>query len=128
VTREVSFGGKDLFVEANQQVSGGTHFIAITQGAQHVWSPAISRYLETIDWLTGKNVPYQWRPLDGGNVVKLHPEIEFGLPSIRRVRTETLLRRFLGSESVTEIAEDFGLEIPEVEQAIRYEWALTPAA
>jgi uncharacterized protein (DUF433 family) len=60
--------------------------------------------------------------------VKLNPEIEFGLPNVRRIRTETILQRFLARESIDEIADDFGLAEDEVEQALRYEWALPRAA
>ena len=65
---------------------------------------------------------------EGDNEVTLNPEVEYGLPAVRRVRTETILHRFLARESAEEIADDFGLEVASVEHALRYEWSLTRAA
>jgi uncharacterized protein (DUF433 family) len=93
-------------------------------------APAAARRLSvrSIDWRTGQETPYQWRPPEGDNEVTLNPEVECGLPAVRRVRTETILHRFLARESAEEIADDFGLEVASVEHALRYEWSLTRAA
>jgi uncharacterized protein (DUF433 family) len=128
--REVYFSGKDLFIEADEAVpeERGLTFTALTAGGQRVLRPLIDEYLRTIDWRTGDASPYQWRPPEGADVVKLNPRIEFGLPNVHRIRTEVILQRFMARETVEEIAEDFDLAGGEVEQALRYEWALSAAA
>lgn len=128
--REVYVSGKDLFIEADAVATGdaGSTFTAITRGGQRVLRPAIENYLRTIDWRTGEASPYQWRPPEGADVVRLNPRIDFGLPHVRRIRTEVILQRFMARESIREIAEDFDLKAGEVEQALRYEWALSAAA
>jgi len=128
--QRVYVGGTDLFVEADAATvnEGGRSFTVLTRAGQHALGPIVADYLQYIDWQTGEGFPYQYRPPEGRNVVKLNPEIEFGFPNVRRIRTETILQRFLADESVEEIADDFGLAGDEVEQALRYEWALPKAA
>ncbi|MFN8108328.1 MAG: hypothetical protein U0Y82_00520 [Thermoleophilia bacterium] len=120
--QRVWIGGRDLFALADASDTRGASFTTLTQGGQRALAPAIEQYLETIDWQSG--VASAWRPPEGENVVRLNPRVDFGLPAVRGVRTEILLQRFLAREHVPEIAADFGLEPFEVEQALRYEWAL----
>jgi uncharacterized protein (DUF433 family) len=125
--------GRDLFVEADEATRDdrGKSFTVITERGQRALAPAIEEYLKSIDWRSGaetpyrRDAPYQWRPPEGDDVVKLNPELTFGQPAVSRVRTEVLLQRFLARESVRDIAEDFRLEPSEVEQGIRYELSLT---
>jgi uncharacterized protein (DUF433 family) len=127
--RDIYVGGRDLFIRADEEFGEiGRSFTQITGGGQRVLAPAVEGFLSSIDWRTGDDAPYRWRPPEGDNQVTLNPEVEYGLPAVRRVRTETILRRFLARESSGEIAEDFGLDVESVEQALRYEWSLTRAA
>ena len=127
---KIFVGGTDLFVEADRETEGegGRLFTVLTREGQRALGPIVAEYLQFIDWQTGEGYAYQYRPPEGRNVVKLNPEIEFGLPNVHRIRTETILQRFLAQESVHEIADDFDLGQDEVEQALRYEWALPKAA
>jgi uncharacterized protein (DUF433 family) len=128
--RDVYAAGKALFIEADEALPDeqGLTFTEITGGGQRVFRPLIDEYLRTIDWRTGEASPYQWRPPEGANVVKLNPRIDFGLPNVQRIRTEVILQRFMARETVEEISDDFDLARGEVEQALRYEWALGAAA
>jgi uncharacterized protein (DUF433 family) len=128
--KKIYVSGLDLFAEADEETADarGRMFTTLTRGGQRALGPAIEQYLEHIDWRSGNGEAYQWRPPEGGDVVRLNPEIEFGLPNVRRVRTEILLQRWLAPEPIEVIAEDFDLELREVEMALRYEWALNQAA
>jgi uncharacterized protein (DUF433 family) len=128
VHRQIYYSGKDLFAKADEEGEGGTHFVALSGDGQRTLAPVITDYLRTVDWMEDTDKPYQWRPNEGGDAVRLHPEIDFGLPNVRRVRTEILQRRFLASESIEELAYDFKLSHDEVERALRYEWTLGRAA
>lgn len=122
--------GTDLFVEADRtsEDQSGRPLTVLTREGQHALAPAVAEYLEHIDWQTGEGYAYQYRPPEGRDIVRLNPEIDFGLPNVRRIRTEVILQRFLAEESVEEIAQDFDLSEAEVEQALRYEWTLPQAA
>jgi uncharacterized protein (DUF433 family) len=129
---EIYLSGRDLFIEADEATSDqeGSHFTVLTAGGQRALAPAIEAYLKTIDWRSGAEIPYRrgapyrWRPPEGDDVVTLNPELTFGLPAVRRVRTEVLLQRFMAREGFQEIAEDFRLNPDEVQQGIRYEFSL----
>ena len=122
--------GADLLVEADRDTSElrGQAFTVLSRAGQVTLGPAVSAYLRFIDWQSGEGFAYQFRPPLGRDVVKLNPEISFGLPSIRRIRTEIVAQRFLAEESIPEIAADLGLSPVEVELAVRYEWSLSQAA
>lgn len=127
--QDVYVGGRDLFIRADEEITeAGRYFTQITADGQRVLAPAIESFLRSIDWRTGEEAPCRWRPPEGDDQVTLDPEIEFGLPAVRRVRTETILHRFLARESAEQIADDFRLDVAAVEKALRYEWSLTRAA
>lgn len=63
--------------------------------------------------------------LNPPRVIVVDPWIAFGRPAIAgtSVRTEVVASRLKAGESVQELAEDYGLPLPEIEEAIRYELA-----
>ena len=127
--QDVYVGGRELFIQADEEVAeSGRSFTQITAGGQRVLAPAVEGFLRSIDWRTGQDSPVRWRPPEGDDEVTLNPEIEYGLPAVQGVRTETILHRFLARESAEEIANDFDLKVASVEYALRYEWSLTRAA
>ncbi len=62
-----------------------------------------------------------WRPQkDESPRVLIDPRISFGRPNIRGVPVEALRDRYLAGETPVEIADDFELELREVEQGIEF--------
>jgi len=55
--------------------------------------------------------------------VAIDPRVAFGRPIVERrgIKTAMIAERFDVGESVRSIATDYDLEIPDVEEAIRYE-------
>ena len=125
--RAVYTDGLDLFTaadDADDDDEPSALLTVLTREGQRVLAPAITSFLTSFDWQRQTEVPYQWRPPAGGDVVRLNPEINFGQPGVKRVRTEVIFGRWLARESWEEIAEDFALTVPEVETALRYEVVL----
>jgi uncharacterized protein (DUF433 family) len=123
--RDLYVSGKDLFMRASEVVDGGpVHLAVLTRGGQRALEPVLSKYLTHIDW--ENDWPVEWRPR--GGVVNQNPEVVFGLPNVRGVRTEVIRARFEADESILFIADDFGISPDEVQQALRYEFWLRPAA
>lgn len=58
-------------------------------------------------------------------LVVLDPRVAFGRPVIAgtSIRTEVIASRLKAGESVQELANDYGLGVPKIEEAIRYELA-----
>jgi uncharacterized protein (DUF433 family) len=123
--QSVYVSGKDIFMEASERVAGGPdNLTALTKGGQRALEPVLKRYLTFVDWEDGW--PAEWRPLEG--VVRQNPQIVFGLPNVRGVRTEIIRARFEAPESIDFIAQDYGLTEADVQEALRYEFWLRPAA
>jgi uncharacterized protein (DUF433 family) len=91
------------------------------RSAQQVWDDLLDPYLRTIDY--HHDIAQRWWPRDRGLRVVIDPNYGFGLPVVfgSGVRTELILERYNVGETNEEIAEDFGLRVPEVEDALEYE-------
>jgi uncharacterized protein (DUF433 family) len=63
--------------------------------------------------------------LDVPRIVVVDPRISFGRPVIdgTSVRTEVIASRLKAGESVQDLADDYSVEVAEIEEAIRYELA-----
>lgn len=55
----------------------------------------------------------------------MNPYISFGRPVLagRGVPTEIVFERFNAGERIIELAEDYGCEMPDIEEVVRYESA-----
>jgi len=117
--------GTDIFMRADQEsIEAGDDLATLTKGGQRALAPVLAEYLHRIEW--EDRWPVEWRPR--GGVVRQNPEVEFGLPHVQGVRTEIIRGRFEAEEPIGVIAEDFGLKACDVEEALRYELWLRPAA
>ena len=65
------------------------------------------------------------RDLQPPKLVVMDPRVAFGRPVVAgtAVRTEVIASRLKAGESVEELAKDYGLGVPKIEAAIRYELA-----
>ena len=112
-------------MKASERVAGGPdHLTALTKGGQRALEPVLKCYLTFVDW--EDDWPAEWRPKEG--VVRQNPQVVFGLPNVRGVRTEIIRARFEAPESIDFIADDYGLTTDDVQEALRYEFWLRPAA
>ena len=108
--------------------------INVGQGGQGAMPEILGAYLERIDW-DFAGVPARIFPwtradhLDAPKILSIDPRIAFGRPVVERkaIKTSTIVERFRAGESISDLAEDYDLEVFEVEEAIRYE-ALPDAA
>ena len=123
--RDIMLAGDEIFMRTNEAPAEGSEQVAsLTRGGQRALEKVLAEYLHQIDWQD--KWPVEWRPK--GGVVRQNPEIEFGLPQVRGIRTEILRGRFEAEEPIGTIADDFGLTGDDVENALRYEFWLRPAA
>jgi len=123
--REILVAGSDIFMHAGETADqDDEQLAALTKGGQRALEPVLAEYLQIVDWQEGW--PAEWRPR--GGVVRQNPEVEYGLPQVKGVRTEIIRGRFEADEAIKTIAGDFGLTPAEVEHALRYELWLRPAA
>ncbi len=79
-------------------------------------------FLERVDFSQGESgEAVALRPLGKKNPVTLDPRISSAAATVRGIRTEVLTERIQAQESFEDVADDFGLTIPEVKAAVSYE-------
>ena len=122
---DIWVAGADIFIRAAERTGDSPRILsALTKGGQRALEPVLTEYLHVVDWQEGW--PVEWRPM--GGVVRQNPAVVFGRPHVDGIRTEILRDRFEVGETVDDLAEDFALDRHRVEQALRYELWLRPAA
>jgi uncharacterized protein (DUF433 family) len=108
--------------------------INVGRGGQGAFPGILEAYLDRIEW-GGTGLPVRIFPLTRADhlqtpkILAIDPRIAFGRPVVERtaVKTSVIAERFKAGESLIDLAEDYDLEVFEVEEAIRYE-ALPDAA
>ncbi len=104
--------------------------LVVVRNQQRVFAPIVEQYLRHITygpdhWATRVRLPaYEKTP------VIVDPKRSFGRPVIQRVRVpvEELVDRWWAGDSIHVLADDFGLQEPEVEDVIRVATRLPAAA
>lgn len=119
---------RNLFIQRMNELTN------VGRGGQAAMPEVLGAYLERIDWdLAG--LPVRIFPLtrpdqlDSPKILSIDPKIAFGRPVVERkaIKTSAIAERFRAGESIATLADDYDLEVFEVEEAIRYE-ALPEAA
>lgn len=118
----------------NVFISRLNEFTNVGKGGQAAMPEILEAYLERIEWdlvgLPRKIFPLtRAAQLDSPKILAIDPKIAFGRPIVERkaIKTSTIAERFRAGESIADLAEDYDLEVLEVEEALRYE-ALPDAA
>ena len=121
--------GLDLFIEKYGSL------INISQEGQLAIKDLLKAYLSRIergaDGLPVKLFPFtrKGRPEEPKAVV-IDPHVSFGRPALKGtgIATSIIAERYKAGESIQELAEDYGRQTGEIEEAIRYELQLQEAA
>jgi len=85
----------------------------------------LSQYLQRIE-RDPRHIPIRFYPLtykDSPKVIVMNPAVAYGRPVIEgtRITTRMVFERYTGGESLSDIADDYGLEVSAVEEALRCE-------
>ncbi len=119
--------GRALFVEL-QETGKAPTLLEASGGGQLVWPEAVREHFQTLVFDDRGDPSRLW--LDDRHEVMLDPRFGWGLPVISGsgVRTDVLFERLEAGEQLDTIAEDFSLELSEVEAAVAWEQAARRAA
>jgi uncharacterized protein (DUF433 family) len=122
--------GKDLFVKKIER-SGEERTINVSSWGQLGLGPILDFYLHRIE-RDGKGWPIKLFPIrmnwpgdltsDPPRVVVIDPMVSSGRPVVNGtgVMAEVIVGRFNTGEGIESIADDYGLEISQIEEVIRY--------
>jgi uncharacterized protein (DUF433 family) len=123
--------GKDLFIKKIQKKSEREDTINVSRGGQLGLGPILDFYLRRIE-RDSKGWPIRLFPVrmnwqgnlsnDPPRVVVIDPAISSGRPVVNGtgIMAEIIVGRFNSGESIESITEDYGLQINQVEEVIRY--------
>ena len=111
--------GKEVFIREFD------HPISASRKGQLGIDAILSRYLKRIE-RDPENLPIRFYPLTYETTPKLivmDPAVAFGRPVIKgtRITTPMIFERYSGGESLKDIADDYGLDVSDIEEALRCE-------
>jgi uncharacterized protein (DUF433 family) len=108
----------DLFLVRSTEIIGG-------QGWQLQWAAPVAAFLRKIEH-DPQGVITRYRPVESSVIID--PAVEFGIPQIHGVRTETLAEAYATGATVEGLAEEWGLSQNEIDAALRWEFLIGRAA
>lgn len=116
-TLKFKTGGREIFVDL------GSHLVEVGRKKRELaWKEILEPFLTNLDY-NAEGLATRWWPMGRDIPVMVDPSYGFGLPvvSTSGVRTEIIVERFRAGEDSREIAEDFGIQPSDVENALRFE-------
>lgn len=117
--------GRDLFWEYQERRDPDVHLVNLVRGGQKVFPEAVERYLREVEWGQDHYAARWWpgAPKARAGAVVVDPKRAFGAPVVAGtgIRTEDVFDRFSAGEPMDELAKDYGLNLAQIEAAIRAE-------
>ncbi|WP_240695376.1 DUF433 domain-containing protein [Thermus caldilimi] len=118
---DLKAGLGDIFLEDPQGL------LALTRAGQMALEAILRDYLSRVERDEG-GFPVRFRPPVAGQVrserVVLDPRVAFGAPTVAGVKTRVLALRYDSGESLEALAEDYGLPLEAVREAVIFEGLL----
>jgi uncharacterized protein (DUF433 family) len=117
---------RELVISLPEAASGSTNGapLVVHRKGQLVLGAAVDAFLDKVEFEDG--IARRLRPDGKESPVTIDPEVAFGIPVVRAVRTEVLHELFDAGDSVDFIAETYELPKTAVEAAIRFETRREP--
>ncbi len=119
---------KQLVYELQREANLDPHlFLVRAEGDQLFWATPILEFLETVEFSPETDVVARLHPLGHSSPVAIDPEVSFGIPQIRGIRTE-LVAESVRVGGIHEATAAWGLRAAEVDAALAWENSLSRAA
>lgn len=134
--RDMLTDGRHLFVEAIGS-SGSSTLVNASREGQLAMRDLVELHLRRIDWdprgLVARLYPFVGQRTPGPDVprvIAIDPRVSFGRPVVARIGVPTgiIADRFDSGESIDDLADDYGAEPVEIQEAIRCEFQVPRAA
>lgn len=117
---DLEVGLRDIFLRDPQGL------LALTRSGQVALEDILRDYLSRVE-RDEKGFPVRFRPPVAGRVrserVVLDPRVAFGAPTVAGVKTRVLALRYNSGEALEALAEDYGLPVEAVREAVVFEGA-----
>ena len=125
---EPYIAGRQLLWQAQQESKLAPDFALVAEVSnQYLLLPPAAAFVERVTW--GDGIAVRLRPdAYADSPVVIDPGVDFGSPTVRGVKTETLAELAESGEDEHDLAELYALSVDEVRRALAYEWATEKAA
>jgi uncharacterized protein (DUF433 family) len=98
------------------------------RGAWQVqWGEPIRDFLEKIEF-DAEGTVLRWYPIGRRHLVSIDPEVQFGIPQIKGLRTEAIAESYAELGAEDEVAKDWGIPVANVRAALKWELNTLKAA
>ncbi|WP_126257714.1 DUF433 domain-containing protein [Bradyrhizobium sp. LVM 105] len=114
--------GKSLFTEYEEE-KGSRKLVKANQAGQLAWKEIVGPLLEEFEY-EHEGVAIRWHVAGPSSPVIIDPRLSFGTPVVGGVPTWIVKGRFDAGETDRMIAEDFGLDVLAVREALKFEGVL----
>lgn len=114
--------GKSLFTEF-EEGTGRPKLLKANQAGQLAWKEIVGPLLKEFEY-EHEGVAIRWYVAGPSSPIVIDPRLSFGTPTVKGVPTWILKGRFDAGESDSMIAEDFGIDVPSVREALKFEGVL----
>ena len=128
----VDKGSRELVLEIQESVGLDERLYLIRRhgslesGAwQLQWAEPMRQFLDKVEF-NAEAVAERLYPLGRSVPVVIDPEVVFGIPQVAGIRTEVIAESYLEFGDEQEVAASWGVSVPEVKAALR--WELSKAA
>jgi uncharacterized protein (DUF433 family) len=135
--RDMLTDGRHLFVEMALGKDNEQKLVNASKSGQLAMRDLVSFHLRRVDWdeegLAARMYPFVGLRAAGPEsprLITIDPRVAFGQPVLARlgVPTTVIACRFESGESIEELAEDYGAEPHEIQEAVRCEFQVPHAA
>jgi len=118
--------GRKLVMQVEREAGIDRRLYMVVDSDQLIPSAAAEAFLEKVEFEA--DVASLWRPGGRRSQVVIDPEMSFGIPTIRGIRTEVITELYHAGEPPALIARTWELDESDIHDAIRFELGLRRAA
>lgn len=113
--------GKNLWMQLGAFVPGAAanKLVKVNRGGQLAWAEIVATKFTEFSY--ENDIAVQWHVAGPESPVLIDPRVSFGAPMVGGIATWAIKGRWKAGESPEDIAEDFSIDVSEVEHALKFE-------
>lgn len=113
--------GQSILMDLEQFEATGSKgkLVVADKGGQLAWEAILEKRFTEFDY--EEELAARWYVAGRDSPIIIDPQVAYGAPTVRGTATWILKGRWVAGEDVSDIAEDFGLPLDDVERGLRFE-------
>ena len=91
------------------------------------WAAAVQAFIDKVEF-DAEGIAERMRPLGKASPVVIDPDVTFGVPQVKGIRTEIIAETYAEAGSWERVADDWHLSVQDVQAALQWELTSRKAA